>query len=238
MIFFQISLRCTAPKMDVLAFAAAIKTENNEEARRLCAGYEITPDLVALVVWYGNTALLRYLMQHRNAKFDSMALDAAVFGRHLECLRCLLSYDSSDAALAALPSKHNRSLLHRAALTGQTEMVSLLLRRGAQLHVNLPDETGSWPIHLCILGTQGHAVVNMIRCLVEEGGALVNAPDLDGDTPLHCAVYFNHVDAARLLLHEFAALPDLRNAKGLTPADLLTESNPCLPLFQSPLNVV
>ena len=68
----------------------------------------------------------------------------------------------------------------------------------------------------------GHEEV--VRVLVEEGGADIDKPDNDGYTPCHVVAQNGHVDVVRLL-HEYGA--DIHKAakNGQTPLQIARENN-------------
>ncbi|GBG32366.1 Ankyrin repeat domain-containing protein 1 [Hondaea fermentalgiana] len=74
----------------------------------------------------------------------------------------------------------NRTALHRAVASGSTEVVALLLDRGAI--VDIQDKSGRTPLHWA-------AVVDAVQCAEQLGlaGADINKVSNTGSTPLHMA---------------------------------------------------
>ena len=64
---------------------------------------------------------------------------------------------------------------------------------------------------------------DVVRALVEEGGADVNESDRDGSTPCHIAARNGHVDVIRML-HEYGTDIDKPNNNSLTPSHIAAEN--------------
>jgi len=103
------------------------------------------------------------------------------------------------------------ALMHRSAMRGETEVVEMLIKLGAD--VNILDEDGKTPLHDACLKGQ----VNTARLLLDRG-AKIDARDKEGASPLHDAALGGNVKIIEFLL-ERKADADARDAKGLTPLD-------------------
>jgi ankyrin repeat protein len=113
----------------------------------------------------------------------------------LENLKTLLTLDI-DINVKAQRIEETRieeTLLHKAAKNGHTEVVTLLLDRGAD--INAINCDGSTPLHKA--ASNGHTEV--VRLLLDKG-ADINAPSRDGSTPLHYAASDGHTEVVTLLL--------------------------------------
>ncbi|XP_069785137.1 caskin-2-like isoform X3 [Narcine bancroftii] len=87
------------------------------------------------------------------------------------------------------------SALHHAALSGSTELITLLLE--AQAMVDIKDSNGMRPLHYA--AWQGK--VEPVRLLLRAGAA-VNQASQDGQIPLHLAAQYGHYEVvAQLLLN-------------------------------------
>ena len=99
--------------------------------------------------------------------------------------------------------------LHLAAATGSTEMVRLLLDKGAD--PNVRKANGSTPLKRAAEAS-GDAGLEVARLLLE-AGADVNSQEESGAAPLHFACMFSNVKVAELLL-EHGADQHLRGTRG------------------------
>jgi len=80
----------------------------------------------------------------------------------------------------ARDSEKGETLLHRASLRGDENVVFLLLDKGA--NVNVKNNMGEYPLHFAV-----SLKSSMIATTLISAGADVNAVSLDGITPLHIA---------------------------------------------------
>ena len=103
----------------------------------------------------------------------------------------------------------NWTALTHAARTGNTELITLLLDRGAD--INAQDESGATP--LIRASTRGHT--DAVKLLLARGAA-VNLPDRSQSTALHWAAIRDHIDIVQALIAAGADL-SARNAQGMTP---------------------
>jgi ankyrin repeat protein len=104
--------------------------------------------------------------------------------------------------------------LHRASQLGHTEIVRLLLQKGANIHEL--SERVSW--RACLLAAKhGHSQV--VKMLLDRGED-VNvqlAYTKNKFTCLHFACQYGHVELARMLLVDYKARIDITSANGLRP---------------------
>uniref|UniRef100_A0A3Q2D0N6 Uncharacterized protein n=1 Tax=Cyprinodon variegatus TaxID=28743 RepID=A0A3Q2D0N6_CYPVA len=107
------------------------------------------------------------------------------------------------------------SALHHAALTGTTELLSLLLE--AQATVDIKDINGMRPLHYAAWQGKSDSVLMLLR-----GGASVNAPSHDGQIPLHLSAQYGHYEVSEMLL-QHQSNPCLMNKAKKTPLDLACE---------------
>uniref|UniRef100_UPI00398E6005 caskin-2-like isoform X2 n=1 Tax=Pristiophorus japonicus TaxID=55135 RepID=UPI00398E6005 len=107
------------------------------------------------------------------------------------------------------------SALHHAALSGSTELISLLLE--AQAMVDIKDSNGMRPLHYA--AWQGK--VEPVRLLLR-AGAVVNMASQDGQIPLHLAAQYGHYEVSEMLL-QHQSNPCIINKAKKTPLDLACE---------------
>ena len=106
--------------------------------------------------------------------------------------------------------------LHAATVKGHVQVISLLLRSGAD--PNSRDNLGRVPLHKVTDG--GHFVMEQtsleITRLLFDSGANVNVTDDEGCSPLHAAARNGYREVAQQLV-EFGASLDARNQNQQTP---------------------
>ncbi|XP_041719578.2 caskin-2 isoform X6 [Coregonus clupeaformis] len=107
------------------------------------------------------------------------------------------------------------SALHHAALTGTTDLLSVLLE--AQATVDIKDRNGMRPLHYAAWQGKADSVLTLLRA-----GAGVNGVSQDGHIPLHLAAQYGHYDVSEMLL-QHQSNPCLINKTKKTPLDLACE---------------
>ncbi|XP_059386839.1 caskin-2 isoform X6 [Carassius carassius] len=107
------------------------------------------------------------------------------------------------------------SALHHAALTGTTDLLSLLLE--AQATVDIKDSNGMRPLHYAAWQGKADSVLMLLRA-----GASVNGASQDGQIPLHLAAQYGHYEVSEMLL-QHQSNPCAVNKAKKTPLDLACE---------------
>ena len=143
----------------------------------------------------------------------SAAIHKAAEGGHSSWVEALLK---GDPALVFSRDDAGWTPLHSAAVSGQKNVVELLLANKAD--VNAKNSDGKQPLHLA--AESGHEPVAV---LLLANGAEVNSRDSRGDTPMDHAAGNGHMDLAELLRQQGGTA-----SKTFTPPPL---DNPQLPQF-------
>uniref|UniRef100_A0A8C2FLQ0 Caskin-2 n=1 Tax=Cyprinus carpio TaxID=7962 RepID=A0A8C2FLQ0_CYPCA len=107
------------------------------------------------------------------------------------------------------------SALHHAALTGTTDLLSMLLE--AQATVDIKDSNGMRPLHYAAWQGKADSVLKLLRA-----GASVNGASQDGQIPLHLAAQYGHYEVSEMLL-QHQSNPCAVNKAKKTPMDLACE---------------
>ncbi|KAG2460994.1 caskin-2-like [Polypterus senegalus] len=107
------------------------------------------------------------------------------------------------------------SALHFAALTGTTDLISLLLE--AKATVDIKDSNGIRPLHYASWQGMADKVLMLLRA-----GASVNMASQDGQIPLHLAAQYGHYEVSEMLL-QHQSNPCILNKVQKTPLDLACE---------------
>jgi ankyrin repeat protein len=122
-----------------------------------------------------------------------------------------------DTAGSGVDTRLGRTPIFGAAGRGKTDVVTLLIAKGARADVK--DAKGVTPLHEA---ARGYKTEEVIRLLVENG-ADVKAADENGSTPLHCAAESPNGKDIALLLIEMGADVDAKDKNGRTPLALARE---------------
>jgi len=118
-----------------------------------------------------------------------------------------------------------RTALMRAAEYQRTEVVTLLLEKGADVEF-----IGERHQRTALMEAAGAGNCVIIKQLAQKG-ADINAKDYESNTPLHFACMYGHVEAVRLLI-ELGAKPDVQaSGLGRTPMKI-AETNGHLEIVQ------
>lgn len=201
----------------------------------------------------GHVTCLRALCESLGGAVVGTGLDAA--GRpplfyacangHEECVILLLA--AAPETVMVVDANGKDSVLHAAAASGSSSVVSLLLQDG-QLNTDVTNALGMRPAHLAasievlealldfgadlnVTDMEGRSplflacatnrveVAEYLCELLDSEGADLAQADKRGDTPLHAAAC-NGATACLLLLLQYGCIPDCRNIKRLRPIDL------------------
>lgn len=152
-----------------------------------------------------NRGLIRELITSAIIKMDCELYNAAVQGE-VDIL-----FQNREKFLFQLTPKKN-TLLHIAALNGETESVNVIQKECPSLiyRVNDKDET---PLHFAAMGGHVAIVEALIKRLkeldkedvesgVERAKEVLTATNKDEDTALHMGVQYRHLDVVKLLVNE------------------------------------
>ncbi|XP_075545338.1 no mechanoreceptor potential C [Dermacentor variabilis] len=111
-----------------------------------------------------------------------------------------------------------KAALHLAAEKGHEELADILL--SAKAFVNVRSQRGLTPLHLA--AEKGYAT--LVRKLVTEHGAILDALSLNKKTPLHLAAAEGRLDVCKILL-ELKADTNALDDQGQTPMMLAIEND-------------
>jgi ankyrin repeat protein len=179
---------CSAEAVDILLEAGA----------ELGSGHDVDEPPLVFAAANGLLDCVRIMLRHK-ADPDvtgpsGTALYRAVEKEHLDIVRLLLENDPKPS-MDIIPEGQD-SLLVRAILTRNTELVSLLIEHGAKVDsIDSNDPYNKTPLsRVCKEG-----YLDMVKLLLEKG-ADVNYTGEVSDAPLFAALYNHELDVARHLL--------------------------------------
>ncbi len=132
-------------------------------------------------------------------------------GGRLEMVRCLVE----AGADVRKPIGNGATALHGASV-GRPETAEYLIGRGAS--VGATTDRGETPLHVAVSFGNVAGAELLLR-----HGASVGAPTVQGATPLHTAAGrpWGHVEEMVRLLLAWGADPAAKDARGLTPFDIV-----------------
>ncbi|XP_050926515.1 caskin-1 isoform X3 [Lates calcarifer] len=107
------------------------------------------------------------------------------------------------------------SPLHHAALSGNKELISLLLE--AQAAVDIKDHKGMRPLHYAAWQGKTEPMKMLLKA-----GSSVNGQSDEGQIPLHLSAQHGHYDGSEMLL-QHQSNPCISDSGGKTPLDLACE---------------
>ncbi|XP_037830873.1 caskin-1 isoform X2 [Kryptolebias marmoratus] len=107
------------------------------------------------------------------------------------------------------------SPLHHAALSGNKELISLLLE--AQAAVDIKDNKGMRPLHYAAWQGKTEPMKMLLKA-----GSSVNGQSDEGQIPLHLSSQHGHYDGSEMLL-QHQSNPCISDSAGKTPLDLACE---------------
>ncbi|XP_055365264.1 caskin-2 isoform X2 [Betta splendens] len=107
------------------------------------------------------------------------------------------------------------SPLHHAALSGNKDMIALLLE--AQAAVDIKDHKGMRPLHYAAWQGKTEPMKMLLKA-----GASVNGQSDEGQIPLHLSSQHGHYDGSEMLL-QHQSNPCISDSAGKTPLDLACE---------------
>ncbi|KAF4344543.1 hypothetical protein FBEOM_1511 [Fusarium beomiforme] len=169
-------------------------------------------DMAELLLEYGAVASL--FMQN---SFGETPLHQAASSGHTALVKLFIEHGSQITL--SIPDMTGRTPLHYACINpGLDEIISLLLRPGAEQSVLMADEDGDIPLH--IASRAGHAsyVKSILQYQWPRNQHLVEARNKRIETPLYLASSCGHIDVVRELL-DYGARTTLSvaNKSGVTP---------------------
>ena len=181
-------------------------------------------------------------VEARNDNRETPLHLAAAYSAQPSVIMVLLDRVADDAqALRALANEDDRTPLHYAARRGSPEVVSALIKAGANLLAR--NTRGRTPLHLAAMHDkldQAKVIVNTDEC----DKACVNARTNDDRTPLHDAaasstpmpemVKFLIVEGARLDVHDSDGLTPKLLAKHPGVKELIEEAENRIPWWKNP----
>lgn len=146
-------------------------------------------------------------------KAGSRLIDVAIVGDRPDIVRFLLDHGANFNAGA---NAGRQSPLHMAAFMGETDVILLLLDKGAP--INSLNSQGATPLGLAALQGKAAAVA-----LLAQRGADLNAKNSDGFTPLMLAARFGKTDAVTALVFA-GADKTIRDQNGRSAADFANQA--------------
>ncbi|XP_003747390.1 uncharacterized protein LOC100902038 [Galendromus occidentalis] len=143
-------------------------------------------------------------------KWDEASAASALVGTSMSTSPTIASLASS----AVSDQEQQESLLHRAARTGNLEMVNFCLERCGEVDINQKGRSNTTALH----EAAANGFVTIARVLLEKG-AHTESETVTGLRPIHEAAAKGHTEVVRLLL-SFGAEANAKTYSGETSANI------------------
>jgi uncharacterized protein len=207
---------------DAPTFVAAVRSGDLEAIR---AALDANPDLarsrddsgvsvVCLAIYFGREEVARALA---GARDDLDIFEASTLGDHQRVRKLA----ASDPALVHACSPDGFQPLGYACFFGRREVFQVLLAAGADVESPARNAMQVRPLHSAVAQSDRETALFLAERLLA-AGAMANAVQQGGATPLHEAAFRGHAALVRLLL-KHGADPGARDSDGRTPGDLARE---------------
>ncbi|CAL8150501.1 unnamed protein product [Prunus armeniaca] len=157
-------------------------------------------------------------------------LHYAAFWGNLEATRLLMQCDSSAAYL--LDKSGLLSALHVAAYVGRAIVLEVMIRCRPDA-CDLLNAKGQTILHATVLGGQINVVEFILQTNKLDG--LINDADKDGNTPLHLAAAYPHLEIVELLASDHRVDKTAINKNFSKTADIFLGDSFGRDAFNSPL---
>ena len=117
---------------------------------------------------------------------------------HVACTSEIQAYEKADHLinecdnrLTCVTDEQKEIPLHVAARHKDTNLIRLLLDKPeCQVRVNKPNSDGQTPLHVAVIS----AKYGNVQALLQQQFCDVNAQDVDGNTPAHCAAVCEYIE--------------------------------------------
>lgn len=139
-------------------------------------------------------------------------LHFAIRGGNVDLIRYLIDERGADLDTVCA-SEEGQEVLHFTITDGNLGMVKYIAENGGETMMDAEGESDLRPLHLACL--EGHSEI--IRYLVEEHKADVNARDDDGWTSMHYTCLYGNLETVRFLVEDYDAETDFAEVDGWTP---------------------
>lgn len=182
--------------------------------------YELNVNIIGKNKMLQAETMLNYRRQSDERQVQNQKLMAAVTNDDIKGAKALIqagvNIEERYPKINGFNDFHTPLLV--ACRDGHTEIVSELLKAGADVNVTEPT-FGAVPLHKAVYN--GHA--DITRMLVEQPGININFQGLtNGYTPLHDALWHGYAECAEILINAGARL-DLRGHDNKQPVDIAIE---------------
>jgi ankyrin repeat protein len=150
-----------------------------------------------------------YLLDMMDQAYSFDQLITAIQKNNIDLIRTLINNDNVNL------HKNGTTPLHHASSIGNTEVVKLLIEKGAD--INVKNNFGSTPLHYA--SNEGNTEV--VKLLIDNG-ADINVKDRADTTPLHKASFKGHTEVVNLLIENGADI-HVKDNSGDTPLKVANE---------------
>lgn len=156
---------------------------------------------------------VKVLLQHDPALADSKAVHIACTERSIDLLEVLVNSSNVNGIDSA-----GKKPLQVASEQRNYSMVCWLVHHGADCSIDIKDDDGNLPLHLCISISR-----QSLEAVIALGNNLISVPNKDGNTPVHIACQRFAIDILQFFSSgtRFYEALSHKNSEGCTPLHLI-----------------
>ena len=160
---------------------------------------------------------VKTLLKHDPTLADSKAVHIACTDQNIDLLKVLVNFSNINGIDIA-----GKTPLQVASEQKNYSMICWLVHHGADCSIDVKDDNGNLPLHLCISTSR-----RSLGAVMALGNDLISAPNKDGNTPVHIACQRFAIDILQFFSRgaKFYEALSHKNNDGCTPLHLIVKQS-------------